>query len=509
MNDQIIKAIADELGVALGGRAWGKVWQLSRLSLAIDFRAPDNRYLLVAVEPNQPRLYLCARPVRELERQSIAPSGFVMVLRKHLGGARLRALTKDADDRVVRFAFDALDALGEPRAWTLVVQLTGRAANLLLLDAGGRVVDTLRTPRGAGQEIGDVYQPPPQRDTDERPANDAAMPAMLPFDVAASPSAAADDYYRNIEAARVFETRAGAAAARLRQEIERRRKLERNLRQDLRAHGDAEYHKHAGDLLLANVATAERDGTRVRLNDYYAEGAPVIELEIDEHDSLPEAAARRFTRYTKAKRAAQEIAVRLAVLERELAALHAQQRELERITAERDDDALARFADAHAAKRVQLGAGKFASGKPGEARSTSATTRGGPLSAKASEPVPGARRYRSSDGYEILVGRAARDNDHLTFRAARPHDTWLHAADYPGSHVVVRNPTRGEVPQRTVLEAAQLAAFYSQAKADAKVAVNYTQRKFLSKPKGATPGLVRMSSFRTLVVEPREGVERV
>jgi predicted ribosome quality control (RQC) complex YloA/Tae2 family protein len=120
------------------------------------------------------------------------------------------------------------------------------------------------------------------------------------------------------------------------------------------------------------------------------------------------------------------------------------------------------------------------------------------------------RRYRSSDGLDILVGRGARDNDHLTFRVARSFDTWLHAADYPGSHVVVRHARRDEPPpHRTLVEAAQLAAHFSQAKKDSKVAVNYTQRKFLSKPKGAAPGLVYLSSFRTLLVEPREDVERI
>jgi predicted ribosome quality control (RQC) complex YloA/Tae2 family protein len=120
------------------------------------------------------------------------------------------------------------------------------------------------------------------------------------------------------------------------------------------------------------------------------------------------------------------------------------------------------------------------------------------------------RRYRSSDGYEILVGRAARDNYELTFKLARSHDLWLHAADYPGSHVVVRVHSRDEeVPHRTLVEAAQLAAHFSQAKADAKVAVHHTRRKFVSKIKGAAPGLVRLASFRTILVEPREACERI
>src|SRR6185312_14346509 len=93
--------------------------------------------------------------------------------------------------------------------------------------------------------------------------------------------------------------------------------------------------------------------------------------------------------------------------------------------------------------------------------------------------IPGVRLYKSSDGYEILVGRGARDNDNLTFKIAKPNDLWLHAADDPGSHVVVRNRSRAEMPQRTIIEAAQLAANYSQAKTDGKVNINYTQRKFL------------------------------
>jgi predicted ribosome quality control (RQC) complex YloA/Tae2 family protein len=129
--------------------------------------------------------------------------------------------------------------------------------------------------------------------------------------------------------------------------------------------------------------------------------------------------------------------------------------------------------------------------------------------AKQPQKISGVRRYLSSDGYEILVGRAAKDNDHLTFKVAQPNDLWLHAGDYPGSHVVVRNPTRKEIPHRTVIEAAQLAGRFSQASEDTKVVIHYTQRKFLSKPKGAAPGLVRLSRFRSITVEPKESVSRI
>jgi predicted ribosome quality control (RQC) complex YloA/Tae2 family protein len=98
----------------------------------------------------------------------------------------------------------------------------------------------------------------------------------------------------------------------------------------------------------------------------------------------------------------------------------------------------------------------------------------------------------------------------LTFRLSKSLDFWLHAADYGGSHVLVRNPNRlVELPQNTLYEAAQLAAYFSQAKEQPKVAVNYTQKKFVNKPRGAAPGLVSLSAFKTILVEPKESLERL
>ncbi|MDQ1591392.1 MAG: hypothetical protein QOG71_2019 [Pyrinomonadaceae bacterium] len=502
MNDQLIAAVVAELAPALAGRMLGKVWQLSRVALAFDFRLSDGRYLLVSVDPAAPRIYSIARTVRELERQSLTPSSFVLTMRKQLGGARVLRVEKDEGERVVRFSFASYDAVGDTHDFVLVAQLTGRAANLLLLDASGRVLDTLRPPRGEGQEIADLYQPPPRRSNSDEGER---VPKPPPFSrgTHASLSAAADAYYQALETTRAFDARAAAHRARLRALAEKQKKLRRNLEKDLATHGDAAEHKRVGDLLLANISTAERRGSQVFLTDYFADDAPTVELEIDEHATLQEEAARRFARYTKAKRAALETAARLEEVNASLASLEQRQLELERIIAARDAAALEAF-DETAARGAK---GNRASSSRGVAGKDDHRTK---AQIKAAEQVAGARRYRSSDGYEILVGRAAKDNDQLTFKVARSHDLWLHAADYPGSHVVVRNHTRGaDVPHRTIIEAAQLAAHFSQAKRDAKVSVHYTPRKFLSKPKGAAPGLVRMSSFRTLLVEPREGVERI
>ncbi len=107
------------------------------------------------------------------------------------------------------------------------------------------------------------------------------------------------------------------------------------------------------------------------------------------------------------------------------------------------------------------------------------------------------------DGWQVLVGRAAGDNDHLTFNVAAPHDTWLHVAGgTPGSHVVIRNPDRVEVPREVVERAAELAAWYSKARASARVEVHVCRASDVSKPRGAPAGLVQLAKWKSLKVTP-------
>jgi predicted ribosome quality control (RQC) complex YloA/Tae2 family protein len=115
------------------------------------------------------------------------------------------------------------------------------------------------------------------------------------------------------------------------------------------------------------------------------------------------------------------------------------------------------------------------------------------------------RPYRTFvvGGFEVLVGRGERDNDTLTFDVAEPHDLWLHVAGgTAGSHVVVRNPDRGEVPAAVVEVAAAAAAWYSKARGAPRVEVHICRASDVRKPRGAPPGLVELARWRKLRVRP-------
>ena len=484
MHEATLNEIVNELEKLLPGRFLGRIFQLSSFSLAIDFGLKDKGFLFISIEPGAPRLYLIKRTIRELEKASVPFSPFAQAMRIALGGGAMQSLTKDENERVVRFSLLVENDLGDSSNHVLIAQLTGRSANLFLLDANGKIKQAWRNPHGDGQQVGELYKAPSQA---YAPASlqKSASETLLSREITTTLSEAADKYYSEVAVRRKFDSLAGSILGTLRKEISRRKKLQTNLRKDLVAHGNPEEHKRVGDLLLANIASARRVGNKVSLTDYYAEGAPGIEIEVDENLTLPEAASASFSRYTKAKRAVEEIGTRLVQLDRELEGLDTKLVKVEKAIASRDAAALGAFEQKQTSPAVSS------------------------KKQKASPTLPGMRRYRSSDGYEVLVGRAARDNDQLTFRVARPNDLWLHAGDYPGSHVVVRNSSRDDIPHRTIIEAAQLAAKFSQASKDTKVNIHYTRRKFLTKPKGSAPGLVRMSSFKTITVEPGENLERI
>ncbi|MBI4842075.1 MAG: NFACT family protein [candidate division NC10 bacterium] len=273
--------------------------------------------------------------------------------------------------------------------------------------------------------------------------------------------------------------------------------------------GRADLSRRMGEVLMAHQDAVPRGATEVTLQDYAAGPGSTITIPLDPALSPAANAERFFKAARRGRRGAIRVEARLAETEAELGQVHAWaervadassletletiQKEIEaarRLLAPRDRAMLAVRSAPGRGRSKQAPAGHRPPRKPGRPGRTGET---------GLEP----RRFVSSDGLPILVGRHTQGNDYLTQHLAKSQDLWLHAQGHPGSHVVVRVPNRSNgVPRRTLIQAAQLAAYYSRAREHGKVAVDYTLRKYVRKPRKAKPGLVTISQEKTIIVTP-------
>jgi predicted ribosome quality control (RQC) complex YloA/Tae2 family protein len=479
VKEKLLELVGEELKYALNEKRMGAVFPLSRFETAFDFRIEGGLFLFVSVEPADPRVYLIRRKMKDLARLTGPPLPFHAAVRKHLTGAMVSNVAKVPDDRVLVMELMSRSESGDPKGHYLIIQMTGRSANVFLLDAGKTIIESLRPSELTGQRPGDPYLLQSRTSSYQAAEN---KPEDLPVGI--SVSEYLDTQSQDKKKDRDFDAQAAAARRSLDQQIAKRKRLIKQLGNDLEGHGEAKKWKRYGDLLLANSSTAVVKGNQVIVKDLFADEEPEVAIDIGESESITAAAERFYKQYTKARNAAAEISARQNAIHSELEHLR-RKRELLEAAIEARDESFFEFAPQNRTVRTR--------------------------NKKPTAGFTGARKFLSSDGMEILVGKKAVDNDQLTFRIARSLDFWLHAADYSGSHVVVRNPNRRpDIPQKTLIESAQLAAFYSNAKTQPKAAVNYTQKKFVTKPKGSAAGLARLSRFKTILVDPQipSGVTR-
>ena len=271
----------------------------------------------------------------------------------------------------------------------------------------------------------------------------------------------------------------------------------------------ADHQRRMGEILVAHQGDIPRGAPEVTLPDHAAgvAGGPgtTITIPLDPALSPTANAERLFKAARRGRRGAIRVAARLAETEAELGRVQAWSKRMndavgpEALTAIRleVEQSPRLLAPKDRAALARAGAGE----KPALSRPAG---RANPLSSRGPRKEgPEPRRFLSSDGFPILVGRDNKGNDYLTVHLAKSHDLWLHVQGHAGSHVVVRVPNRtGNVPRRTLIQAAQLAAYYSQARDHGKVAVDYTLRKYVHKPKKAKPGLVTISQEKTIIVSP-------
>jgi predicted ribosome quality control (RQC) complex YloA/Tae2 family protein len=237
----------------------------------------------------------------------------------------------------------------------------------------------------------------------------------------------------------------------------------------------AEEDRRTADLLKANLRLVRRGAREVEVTEWTEEGPRQVVLAVDPALTPQANVERAYRRYRRIVDSAARVAARAAEVRGREAALRA-------LLARVDAAALADLA------RLEKEARRLAAGP----RPAPAPRR------RREEPAAPHRTFRSLAGLAILVGKGAAQNDVLTVRVARGNDLWLHARGVTGAHVVVRLD-RGKAPdQETLLDAAHLAAHFSDARGEPVVEVAHTRVKHVRKPKGAAPGAVTYSQEKVL-----------
>ncbi|MFL5261265.1 MAG: NFACT RNA binding domain-containing protein [Anaeromyxobacteraceae bacterium] len=470
-----IAAVVVELAPLVGSRVDAvRVHGERALTLHLYGRA-GAATLLLSAEADLTRLHVTDRRLP----QPPAPYALQGILRRDVEGATLAALTARPGDRVVELAFDAPS--GRLR---LVAELTGRHGNVFLLDAAGTILASAGRNLSERRELvpGRPYVPPvthPERDL---------APRFAPVEGARFPlSAAIDERYRALEAERA----AAEGRKRLRDPVRAalarsRRALEKLAEEALRIPA-AEEDRRKADLLKSSLHAVKRGARTVAVTEWTADGAREVTVSIDPALTPRENMERYYRRYRRIVESASRVAEREAEVRGRVEALLALAAVVD--TAAVDD-----------LPRLER-----------EARRLGAAPRPPPRPRSERDlPLPPYRAFRSASEVAILVGRGAADNDALTLKVARGNDMWLHARGQTGAHVVVR-VDKGKAPDgETLLDAAHLAAHFSDARGEPQVDVAYTRAKYVRKPKGSAPGAVTYSQDRTLLlrVEPQR-IERL
>lgn len=243
---------------------------------------------------------------------------------------------------------------------------------------------------------------------------------------------------------------------------------------------DRDKYKIYGDLLTANLYRIEPSSGSITVQNYYSENLEEIKIPLKPELSPSRNAQRYYKLYTKAKTAEEHSEKQLKEATEELEYLETVLDFITRATSNSDINEI----------REELAdQGYISSGNPKKKKAQ-----------QKSKPM----EFISSDGYTILVGRNNKQNDELTIRSAFSTDMWLHTKNIPGSHVLIRTNGTGEVPDRTLVEAAQIAAYFSKAQKSTGVGVDYTLIKNIRKPNGSKPGFVIYDTNYTVYVDPDE-----
>ncbi|WHY99101.1 Rqc2 family fibronectin-binding protein [Peribacillus simplex] len=551
------KAMTEEIASLLKGGRINKVHQPYKNEVILVVRAGGkNHKLLLSAHPSYSRVQITEE---SYENPKEAPM-FCMLLRKHLEGYTIENIYQYELDRMIIFEVKGRNELGDVSQKQLIIEIMGRHSNIVLVDKErNMILDSIKHVSHAvnsyrailpGQEY---LAPPAQEKKNPFEATEDDIRKNIDFNAGkldrqlvahfsgVSPLVAKEAVYRaglansttlpsaflkiiqeiseqnytvmikqdgNKEVfymlslehltgnQRTFSSLSEmldryyfgkAERDRVKQksqdverfitnEIEKNSKKIGKLERTLKDTERGEQYQLFGELLTANLYQMKKGMKEIEVVNYYDEEQSMVTIPLDPLKNPSDNAQKYFSRYQKSKNAVGVVQEQIEKTKLELAyfeALHQQlqsasPRDIEEIREELQEEGYIR-------QKKKKGMKKPANAKPQ------------------------LETYYATDGDLIFVGKNNKQNDYLTNKFARRDEIWLHTKDIPGSHVVIRNESPSE---KTIKEAAVLAAFFSKAQQSSSVPVDFTQVRHVKKPNGSKPGFVIYDQQQTVYITP-------
>lgn len=549
MDGLTIGATVFELNSLLQGARIDKINQPENDELHILTRNNGHNYkLLLCSNANFARLN-----ITEISKTNpTSPSSFCMLLRKHLTGAKINRFEQISNERIVVIYFDCLNDFHEPVTKKIIVEIMGKHSNIIFTDEFNRIYDSIKRVNSLMSRVrlvqpGIEYTFPPSQDkinpfenncfeeTSARIIADKYMgisrqsaeeiayrynydknafknylklfidkdftPVVLknengePVDfyavfqqrflpqnqvVCASISQAIDDYYILKDRVQRLNERAHGLRIKLNNLLDKAQKKKAQQEEKQIECSDIEKYRIFGELITANIYLIKKGANEVTVLNYYDNNSPIT-IPLDNTISPSANAQKYFKQYNKLKTALRLLSGQMQETNEEIEFISSLLESLELCEDESDINDI----------RQELI--KFSYIKPIKTKEKP----------KESKPM----HFISSTGIDIFVGKNNTQNDYLTMKFAQSNELWLHCKDIHGSHVIIKS---SEPDDKTIEEAALLAAYYSKAKDSSLVPVDATKRKYVKKPASSLPGKVIYTNQTTYYVTPsKEQIDKI
>ncbi|WP_067728363.1 Rqc2 family fibronectin-binding protein [Oceanobacillus damuensis] len=559
----VTRAVTEELKDKLISGKITKIYQPTSTELVFTIRSQGkNHSLLMSVHPTYARFHL----TDDIYMNPKEPPMFCMVLRKHLSGAILEGIEQYGMERIVTFSIKTRNELGDISQKLLVAELMGKHSNVMIVDKDkGHIIDSIKhisMSQNRHRSIlpGQEYKLPPSQNklnpleidgeqlirkldfnagkidmqmvgildgfspfiTKEITnranfgTNEAYMEKFTEIQEQLLLNKYSPGIYRNGKEdfhvlpitshkgeQELFETvnsmldsfySGKAERDRVKQQAKdlyrfiknEKNKNERKLKkhmQTVKKAEKADHYQKMGELLTAHMHLVRHGDTVITVTDYYDPDQSEIAIDLNQNKSPSENAQSYFKTYQKLKTSKQVVQNEISRTKEEIDYFNQLLQQIDVAGVEDIEEIREELREEGYLKRQKTNRKKN----------------------KPSKPVP--EEYVATDGTLILVGKNNKQNEYATTKLAHRDDTWLHTKDIPGSHVIIRSK---EVSEQTLLEAAELAAYFSKSQNSSSVPVDYTTIRHVKKPNGAKPGYVTYENQKTLYVTPtKETVDKL